>query len=57
MERCVNAIIANAGVDDSQYEIKAMLDDSRIGCPRMVAMLTDMAKYDWVMFLAIQNVD
>jgi hypothetical protein len=45
------AIRENAGVPDSQYEILPLPDIDGIGCPKMVAELTALAKHDLVMFL------
>ena len=50
-ERCMDAIRANAGVSESDYEIIHLPDVDGIGCPKMVAELTGLAKHEWVMFL------
>ena len=50
-ERCIKAIKENAGVPKEQYEIVTEVDESRIGCPKMVQLLTNKAKHNWVMFI------
>ena len=47
--KCIEAIKRNAG--DVPYEIVTEIDIDGIGCPRMVEKLTNLAKYDLVMFL------
>jgi len=49
-QKCLNSIIKNGG-DVNQYETIFMEDTERIGCPKMVEILTAKAKYDLVMFL------
>jgi hypothetical protein len=48
---CIDSIHRNAGVSQSRYEILAELDKDRIGCPKMVKMLTGKARFGLVMFL------
>jgi len=50
-ERCVKAIIKNAGLPANQYEIVSLYDIDRIGCPKMVRLLTGRAKHDLIIFL------
>lgn len=50
-EDCISAIKANAGVPSTQYEIWTEVDRERIGCPKMLKILTDLANYDLIMFL------
>ncbi len=49
--KCVDAIIKNSGVSVCDYEIILEFDRDGIGCPKMVEILTNKAKYDLVMFL------
>jgi hypothetical protein len=42
-ERCIEAIKANAGIPEDQYQIIAEEDTDGIGCPRMVARLVSQA--------------
>lgn len=46
-QRCIDAINRHA----SGCEIIPLEDTERIGCPKMVEVLTGMARHDWVMFL------
>ena len=48
---CIKAIYENARMSCEHFEVLAVDDTDGIGCPKMVKMLTDMAKHDWVMFL------
>jgi len=50
-KRCEMAIRQNAGVPADQYEIIKRRDKKLIGCPKMIARMTAMAKHDLVMFL------
>lgn len=36
----------------TEHEVIWLEDTERIGCPKMLKKLTDMAKYDWVCFMA-----
>jgi len=47
--KCVDAIRKNC--DPCAYELVTAFDAERIGCPKMVAKLTDRTKTDLVMFL------
>lgn len=49
--RCVEAINANAGIPQDQFEIVIESDTQGIGCPAMVKQLTEKTKYDLVCFL------
>jgi len=51
LRRCVSTIIANAGLDREDFEIITRYDRDRIGCPKMVKKLVQLAKYDNIMFL------
>lgn len=55
-KRCIEAIKKHAGVPMGQYEIVDSEDTQGIGCPRMVKVLTRIAKYDLVMFLGDDTV-
>ena len=50
-ERCKEAILLNAGIPKSQYEIITEEDAARIGAPKMVKKLTDSCQGDLVCFL------
>jgi GT2 family glycosyltransferase len=49
--RCIEAILKNAGIDRSLYEIITEEDTKRIGAPKMVKKMTDSCKGDLVCFL------
>jgi len=49
--KLVNAILQNAGVKESEYEIITKTDTKRIGAPKMVKRLVEKAKYDLIMFI------
>ena len=50
-DRCIEAIINNAGIPTYEYEILTREDTDGIGCPAMVRALTYEAEHDLVMFL------
>jgi len=50
-EKCIKAIVKNAGVPTYQYEILTEFDTDGIGCPKMVEKLTAKTEHDFVMFL------
>ena len=52
---CLRAIEENAG-DPKNYEVITAIDTNRIGCPKMLDMLTKKAKHDLVMFLGDDTV-
>jgi len=54
-ERCITAIKETAGLPIEQYEIVDALDVDGIGCPEMVKILTEKAKYDLICFLGEKN--
>ena len=54
--RCRNAIIENAGIPDSQYEIVTEEDTERIGAPKMVKKMTDSCQGELVCFLGDDTV-
>ena len=49
--RCVESIYKNAGIPSGEYEILAVQDTERIGCPEMMKSLVEHARYNLVMFL------
>jgi len=52
---CLRAIKENAG-NPAMYEVITAVDTDRIGCPKMLDMLTQKAKHDLVMFLGDDTV-
>ena len=50
-KECIAAIKQNAGIPSDQYEIITEVDTGLIGCPKMVAKLTQQTKSDRVLFL------
>ena len=52
---CLRAIKENAG-DPANYEVITEVDHDRIGCPKMLKMLTEKTQYDLVMFLGDDTV-
>jgi len=49
--RCIDAVMANCGIDLNQIEILAEQDSQRIGAPKMVKNLTDKSHGQMVCFL------
>lgn len=45
-KKCYEAIKANAGIPEDQYEIRHMIDSKRVGCPHVVKWLTEVATKD-----------
>jgi len=52
---CLRAIKENAG-NPAMYEVITEVDKDRIGCPKMLDMLTQKSKHDLVMFLGDDTV-
>jgi len=52
---CLRAIKENGG-NPKNYEVITAVDTERIGCPKMLDMLTQKAKYNLVMFLGDDTV-
>lgn len=50
-KRCLAAIEKNAWIKKENYEVLTAIDENNIGCPKMVAKLTQKARHDWIMFL------
>jgi len=48
---CMKAIHQNAGIPDNEYEVISEVDVDHIGCPKMVAKLTEKTRSERVMFL------
>ena len=56
VKRCIKAIEANSGIDDSLYEIITEEDTERIGAPKMVKKMTDACSGDMVCYLGDDTV-
>lgn len=50
-KRCIESIKKNAGIPRDEYEVITAVDKKRIGCPKMVKMLTERSRAQRIMFL------
>ena len=51
VHKCVDAIVENVGIPESQYELLIAYDRNLIGCPKMIDKLVQKSKHDLVCFL------